>query len=60
LHLLPGFSQQVSLKTDKRPKSVTLLRTGAALPYGYLNGFIKFTVPSELRTEMDDVVKVQL
>jgi len=60
LHLLPEFDQQVSLKTDKRPQSVTLLRTGEALPYMYLDGFIKFTVSSNLRTKMDDVVIEQL
>jgi len=59
LHLLPDITKQVSLKTDKRPKSVTLLRTGTPLPYSYWGGFIKFTLASSLRTEMDDVVKVQ-
>jgi alpha-L-fucosidase len=59
LHLLPDFKQQVSLKTDKRPKSLTLLRTGKVIPYSYLDGFVKFTLSPDLRTEMDDVVKVQ-
>lgn len=59
LHLLSEFKKQVSLKTDTPPKSVTLLRNEANLSYSYLDGFIKFTVPSNLRTEMDDVVKVE-
>ncbi len=59
LHLLPDFKQQVSLKTDKRPKLITLLRTGNPLPYSYLDGFVKFTLEPDLRTEMDDVVKVE-
>ncbi len=59
LHLLPDFKQQVSLKTDKQPKSVILLRTKADLSYSYRDGFVKFTVPADLRTEMDDVVKVE-
>jgi alpha-L-fucosidase len=59
LHLLPDFKQQVSLKTDKEPKSVILLRTKANLSFNYRDGFIKFTVPADLRTEMDDVVKVE-
>jgi len=58
--LLPDFKQQVSLKPDKQPKSVILLRTKAPLSYSYRDGFIKFTVPADLRTEMDDVVKVEL
>ncbi len=60
LHLLPEFNGQVSLKTDKRPYSVTLLRTGKSISYSYLDGFIKFKISSEYRTDMDDVVKVQL
>jgi len=59
LHLLPEFKGQVSLKTDRRPQSVTLLRTGKSVTYSYWDGFIKFTVPADLRTGMDDVVKVQ-
>lgn len=59
LHLLPDFKQQVSLKTDKRPQSVTLLRTNTVIPYSYWDGFVKFTIASDLRTEMDDVVKVR-
>lgn len=60
LHLLPRFQGQVSLKTDKRPKSVTLLRTGDTIPFIYRDGFITFRLSPDQRTEMDDVVKVQL
>jgi alpha-L-fucosidase len=60
LHLLPDFTRQVSLKIDKKPKSVTLLRTGQVLPYSYWLGFLKFTVSPGLRTGMDDVVKIEL
>lgn len=59
LHLLPDFQTQVSLKTDKQPQSLILLRTGEVLPYSYLDGFVKFTLSPDLRTAMDDVVKVQ-
>ncbi len=59
LHLLPGFTQQVSVKTDKPPLTVTLMRTGESLPYSYLDGFIHLTIPAGKRTEMDDVVKVR-
>jgi alpha-L-fucosidase len=60
LHLLPQFKEQVYLKTDKCPRSVTLLRTGQSVPFSYWEGFIKFKLPSDYRTDMDDVVKVQL
>ncbi len=60
LHLLPQFAGQVSLKTDKRPGSVTLLRTGQAVAFSYWDGFIQFNLPPDCRTDMDDVVKVQL
>jgi alpha-L-fucosidase len=60
LHLLPDFKSQVSVKTDRKPKSVVLLRNGKPLQYNFRNGFVKLNVPSELRTEMDDVIKVEL
>ena len=59
LHLLPDFKKQVSLKTGKQPKSLTLLRTGTVIPNNYCEGFVKFTVPENLRTELDGVVKVE-
>ncbi len=58
LHVLPDFKGQVSLKTDKRPKSLILLRTGEPVTYYYFDGFIKFTIPDNVRTDTDDVVKV--
>ncbi|NCB07667.1 MAG: hypothetical protein EOM73_05855 [Bacteroidia bacterium] len=60
LHLLPEMKGQVSLKTDKLPKSVTLLRTGDPVSFIFRDGFVKFSLLPEWRTEMDDVVKVQL
>lgn len=60
LHLLPEMKGQVSLKTGKLPKSVTLLRTGDPVSFIFRDGFVKFTLLPEWRTEMDDVVKVQL
>jgi len=59
LHLLPEFKQQVSVKTDKCPKSVILLRTGASIPFMFVDGFLKLNVSQELRTDMDDVVKLK-
>ncbi len=60
LHLLPDFKRQVSVKTDKKPKSIVLLRNGNPLQYSFRNGFVRISVPAEFRTEMDDVVKVEL
>ncbi len=60
LHLLPQFTGQVSLKTDILPKSVTLLRTGHPVPFSYLSGFIKINLSPDYRTDMDDVVKIQM
>ena len=59
LHLFPGFKNQVSVKTGKRPKSITLLQTGEAVSYNYQDGFVTFSIPAEKRTAIDDVVKVQ-
>lgn len=58
LHLFPSFKNQVSVKTDKRPKSVSLLQTGEAIPYNYRDGFVTFNLSEEKRTMIDDVVKV--
>ncbi len=59
LHLLPDFKGEVSVKTDKKPKSVSLLRTGEAVSYHFQNGFLSFSLPQSLRTDMDDVVKIE-
>ena len=60
LHLLPSFKKQVSIQSDQKPVSVTLLRTGEPIHYIYRNGFINFSLTPAQRTEMDDVVKVVL
>jgi alpha-L-fucosidase len=59
LHLLPDLKKQVSVKTDKKPLALILLRTGDPVSYNYQDGFLTFTLPLFLRTEMDDVVKVE-
>ncbi len=45
---------------DKEPKSVVLLRNNQPIGYIYNQGFLTFLVEQEMRTEMDDVVKVVL
>lgn len=57
-HLLPGFNDQVSVLTRRRPKSVTLLRTGAPINYEYVCGAVIFRLPPSSRTKTDDVVKI--
>ena len=58
LHLLPSFTRDVSVKTDRKPTEIRLLRTGEAIPYLYRDGFLTFMVDPAKRTTMDDVVKI--
>jgi alpha-L-fucosidase len=57
-HVLPDFKRQVSVKTDREPASLTLLRTGEAVPYIYRDGFLVFQLAADRRTATDDVVKI--
>ena len=57
-HVLPDFKRQVSVKTDRDPASLTLLRTGEAVPYIYRDGFLVFQLAADRRTATDDVVKI--
>lgn len=60
LHILPELTRKVSVKTDKRPTLVILLRTGEQIPYDYYKGFVTFQLDPAQRTNTDDVVKVIL
>lgn len=60
LHVLPGFNRDVSVKTDKKPSEVILLRTGEPVPFIYREGFMTFMIDPAKRTDMDDVVKITL
>ena len=57
-HVLPDFKRQGSVKTDREPASLTLLRTGEAVPYIYRDGFLVFQLAADRRTAADDVVKI--
>ncbi len=57
-HVLPSFNGQVSVLTNKKPKSVTLLRTGEPVIYEYACGAVIFKLPAAERTKTDDVVKI--
>ena len=59
-HILKDSKGEVSVKTEKAPKSLTLMRTGEAIPYLFRNGFISFKLNSSQRTYADDVVKIEL
>lgn len=58
IHVLPDLKRQVSVKTDRIPAALTLLRTSEAVPYLYRDGFLVFQLRPEQRTETDDVVKL--
>jgi len=57
-HVLPGFKGQVSVKTDRRPYSVTLLRTREKIDCIYRDGFLNFKLPEAMRGDINDVVKI--
>lgn len=43
--IIPIYNTSVSVKTDKAPKSVTLVPENIALDFDYTNGKVNFTVP---------------
>ena len=57
-HVLPSFKGQVSVLSDRKPKSVILLRTGDPVNYDYACGAVIFKLPDPVRTKTDDVVKI--
>ena len=58
LHISPDFGNSVALSGVDKPESVKLLRTGTKLEYKFANGQLTIAVPSDLRTELVDVVAV--
>lgn len=57
-HLLPGFKSQVSVLSGRKPRSVTLMRTGEPVKYMYVGKAVSFKLPESNRTKTDDVVKI--
>ena len=57
-HVLARFKGQVSVKTDRKPAKVILLRTGEPVTHIWRDGFLHFKLPKESRTDADDVVKI--
>ena len=60
LHIMPELTRKVSVKTDKLPTEVVLLRTGEKIPFDYYKGFVTFQLDPSQRTTTHDVVKVTL
>lgn len=58
VHVLPDLKREVSVKTDREPASLILLRTGEPVPYLYRDGFLVFKLGERQRGGMDDVVKI--
>jgi alpha-L-fucosidase len=59
LHVLPSHQGPVVLHEAPEPKSVTLLRTGKPLSSKRKADGLAITIPSHLRTDMDDVIAVR-
>jgi hypothetical protein len=55
---LPEYSDTAIWNKAARPETVTLLRTGANVPFQYENGTLSVTLPPAMRTDNVDVVKI--
>lgn len=60
LHLLAGHEATARLNDVAKPKSVTLLSSGQAVPFTWSNRQLTVTLPPAQRTAIDDVIAVQL
>ena len=58
IHFLPDFKNEVIWKNAPKPASAKLLATGAAVEFKYENGTLSMSLPADVRTSIDDVVKV--
>ncbi|MCH4148029.1 MAG: alpha-L-fucosidase [Prevotella sp.] len=57
-HVLPKSPQQVSIKTDRLPREMKLLRNLHPVKWMMHDGYLHFMIPKAERTKMDDVVKI--
>jgi alpha-L-fucosidase len=57
---LPVKDVELILKTSKQPLTVTLLGSGKKLNFSYTDGQVKIELPANMRTDLVDVVSVQL
>ncbi|RPD40014.1 glycoside hydrolase [Chitinophaga barathri] len=57
---LPAEDVTITLKTAAKPRSIKMLASGEKLNYTYNNQEISVTVPASKRTNLVDVVRVEL
>lgn len=57
---LPVKDCTITLKTDHKPKSVALLESGQKLAFRYSEHTISIDLPAKFRSDLVDVVKVEL
>lgn len=57
---LPAKDLVITLVNSHRPQSVTLLATGTKLPFHYSENKIIVEMPASVRTNLVDVVKIEL
>ncbi|MDF7800418.1 alpha-L-fucosidase [Pontiellaceae bacterium B1224] len=55
---LPDENGVIFISNVRKPKSVTLLRTGEALNYEFRDGALRMAVPTKLQTNLPDMVKI--
>ncbi len=60
LYSLHDQEGKILINSIAKPESVTLLRTGEALPHSFENGTLSLAVPKEKQTELPDLVKIIL
>jgi hypothetical protein len=60
LFVLPEFITAVMVNIPVLPQSVKLIQSDKTIPYSYRDGVLAIIIPKELRTEMDDVIKIIL
>lgn len=57
---LPAEDRTITLKTSTKPRSVTLLDSGKQLTFQYSGNIVSIELPAALRSNLVDVVKVEL
>jgi len=57
---LPATDTVVILHTTQQPKTVTILGSGKKLSFDYNNAQLTIQVPAAIRTDLVDVIKVEL
>ena len=58
--LLPAADEVMTLKPAGIPRSVTLLHDGSPVPFTYEAGVLTVTVSASKRSNLPDVVRVEL